>query len=156
VCTAKDTLLTCTQKGQCELCSEAQQTQSFSHWFKLIVPPTYPRPLYIVSGTLCRVGVERKSPCNTTQHCASKSMEFSWEGLLKAIAEFIVCDNQVGNVKLCATVFKHVAVAEFACGKQDSVPKLSSCHASQIYEHRPSLNLQCINIYPQCLHQVSR
>ncbi len=28
----------------------------------------------------------------------SQSAEFSWEGILKAVAEFIVCDNQVSDV----------------------------------------------------------
>jgi hypothetical protein len=31
---------------------------------------------------------------------ASQSKEFSREGVLKAVAEFIVCDNQVGNMGL--------------------------------------------------------
>ena len=91
------------------------------------MPPAYPLPLSAVPGALCRAGLEgakehhhavpraiareRKQAKKEEKggqrtldgvfHKASKPNEFSRDVVLKAVAEFVVCDDQVRTSICC-------------------------------------------------------
>jgi hypothetical protein len=89
-----------------------------------------------------RMKKEGKQKLDGIVRKASQLVEFSREGVLKAVAEFIVCDNQVSDVDYVCDrtdqILQHLA--EPTRGEQGNVQKLSGCHASKINNCGPPLN----------------
>jgi hypothetical protein len=102
---------------------------------------------HAIPRDIVKAGVEAKKRKRDGQQTldgiiqkTSQLTEFSRKGLLKAVAEFIVCDDQVGWIvyAACDWVLEHFT--ELIRHEQRNIPKLSGCHAPQIDDCGLTLN----------------
>ena len=83
----------------------------------------------------------------------SQQKEFSRENVLKAIAEFMVCDDQVS---LTASLFQYLIsnLGPVPCScKQGHILQLHGSNVSSSYQHRLTIHPQFLCLCSQLLHQ---
>ena len=80
--------------------------------------------------------------------------EFSRENMLKAVAEFVVCDDQVSST---ANLFQYLignpGPVPRSC-KQGHIPQLHGSNVSSSYQHRLTIHPQHLHLCSQLLHQI--
>ena len=83
-----------------------------------------------------------------------RQKEFSRENMLKAIAEFVVCDDQVSST---ANLFQYLignpGPVPRSC-KQGHILQLHGSNASSSYQHRLTIHPQHLHLCSQLLHQI--